>query len=85
MKRAILKLYRSARDAAQEWTTDLDRLPDRGLVFWGDDDPFVPVETAIRFCNSVGVPLHREANTGHWSVVEKADTLATLLKTHWQS
>lgn len=49
MRRAILRLYRSAKHITGEWTGDLDRLPEKGMVFWGDDDPFVPVETAERF------------------------------------
>ena len=84
MRQAILRLYRSARNIADEWTTELSRLPEHGLVFWGDDDPFVPVETAERFCKSTGVPLYRNGNTGHWSVVEKASEFADLLRGHWQ-
>ena len=83
MRRAILKLYRSARHMAREWTQDLGRLPDRGLVFWGDDDPFVPVETAERFCERYNVPLHRNPDTGHWAIVEQADRFAELLKSFW--
>lgn len=85
MRKAILQLYRSARDIAEEWTGDLHKLPDNGLVFWGDDDPFVPVETAERFCAETKTTLHRNANTGHWSVVEKAPEFAKLLKAHWKS
>ena len=84
MRKSILRLYRSARHIADEWTRDLNKLPERGLVFWGDDDPFVPVDTAERFCAETGVPLYRNANTGHWSVVEKAPEFASLLKSHWE-
>ncbi|MCZ4299453.1 alpha/beta fold hydrolase [Henriciella marina] len=84
MRRSILRLYRSAKNIAEEWTRNLDKLPERGLVFWGDDDPFVPVETAQRFCATTGTPLHRNANTGHWSVVEKAPEFAALLKDLWK-
>mgnify|MGYP002815019115 CR=1 FL=1 len=56
----------------------LGRLPQQGLVFWGDDDPFVPPETAERFCRITNTPLYRNADTGHWSIVEKADTFAAL-------
>lgn len=83
MRRAILKLYRSARHLSREWTDDLNRLPSRGMVFWGDDDPFVPVATAERFCKAVDVPLHRNGNTGHWSIVEQAGKFAGLLRGHW--
>lgn len=83
MRRAILKLYRSAKNAAYEWSKDLDRLPRNGLVFWGDKDPFVPVATAEKFCAETGIPLHRHADAGHWSIVEKADQFAALLKHLW--
>ena len=84
MRKSILRLYRSARNIAEEWTGNLDKLPERGLVFWGDDDPFVAVETAERFCAATQTPLHRNANTGHWSVVEKAPEFAALLKDLWK-
>ena len=84
MRQSILKLYRSARHIAVEWTDKLDQLPERGLIFWGDDDPFVPVETAEAFAARTKIPLHRQANTGHWSIVERADAFAALLKTLWR-
>ena len=85
MRQSIPRLYRSAKHVPQEWTGDLGRLPQQGLVFWGDDDPFVPPETAERFCRITNTPLYRNADTGHWSIVEKADTFAALLKDHWAS
>lgn len=83
MRKSILKLYRSAKNIASEWTQNLDELPERGLVFWGDDDPFVPVETAERFAAQTGVSLHRYGNTGHWSVVERAGEFAERLRALW--
>ncbi|WP_084418379.1 alpha/beta fold hydrolase [Henriciella litoralis] len=83
MRKAILRLYRSARNVSSEWTDELDRLPSRALVFWGDDDPFVPTETAERFCSRLRIPLHRNSKTGHWSIVERADHLSNLLKALW--
>lgn len=83
MRHAILRLYRSARHVASEWTRDLDKLPANGLVFWGDDDPFVPVETAERFCSRHSVPLHRNRDTGHWAPVERPAEFARLLQDHW--
>ncbi|MGB3625080.1 MAG: alpha/beta hydrolase [Henriciella sp.] len=83
MRKAILKLYRSAKNISCEWTHGLDQLPERGLIFWGDDDPYVPVETAERFSSRTGIPLHRNGNTGHWSIVECARELAELLQALW--
>lgn len=81
MRRAILKLYRSAKTAGADWWADLTSLPsETGLVFWGDDDPYVPVWVAESFCEHTGAPLMRQANTGHWSVVQRADILADTLR-----
>lgn len=85
MRQSILALYRSAKDITETWTDKLDQLPRQGLIFWGDDDPFVPVETAERFAERTGIPLYRQANTGHWSIVERADTLAGHLRTLWST
>lgn len=83
MRKAILRLYRSAKTAGSDWWADTKALPERGLVFWGVDDPYVPVEIAEKFCAATGTPLQKQADTGHWSIVERADTLAEALKTHW--
>lgn len=83
MKKAILKLYRSAKTAGTEWYDKIDQLPDRGMVFWGDDDPYVPHTIAEKFVADTGSRLERQADTGHWSVVERKDELAALLLEHW--
>jgi len=83
MRRAILKLYRSAKTVGTDWWAATTDLPDRGMVFWGADDPYVPIEIADKFCAHTGADLHKQAETGHWSVIERADKLAELLKTHW--
>jgi pimeloyl-ACP methyl ester carboxylesterase len=83
MKRAILRLYRSAKDIGNEWYPTLENAPDRGLIFWGDDDPYVPVWVAQAVAEKTGARLEREANTGHWSIIERADELAVLLRAHW--
>lgn len=83
MKRAILKLYRSAKTTGADWWEATSNLPDRGLVFWGVDDPYVPVEIADKFCADTGTRLEKQTDTGHWSVIERADVLADLLREHW--
>lgn len=83
MRKSILRLYRSARTAGEEWWDDTKKLPDRGMVFWGEDDPYVPVWVAEKFCGHTGARLEKQAKTGHWSVIERADALADLLKAHW--
>lgn len=83
MRRSILRLYRSARSVGTEWWPDVQDLPKRGLVFWGVDDPYVPVEIAEKFCATTGADLLKQPETGHWSVIERADRLADALTRLW--
>ncbi|MEO0721130.1 MAG: alpha/beta fold hydrolase [Pseudomonadota bacterium] len=85
MRRAILRLYRSARGLrfSKHWEDDLETLPDRGLVFWGETDPYVGLDVAERFRKRWGYPLEIAPGAGHWAIVERADHLASLLKSHW--
>ena len=83
LRPSIQKLYRSAVDVGEEWRGDLDNLPDQGLVFWGETDPYVPLSLAERVCATRDVPLHVEYGAGHWAVVERAEQFAKVLKAHW--
>jgi len=83
MRKSILRLYRSAKTAGRDWWDDTKALPTRGMVFWGADDPYVPTWVAEKFCAHTGAALEKQAETGHWSVIERADILAGLLKAHW--
>lgn len=83
MRRAILKLYRSAKNTGADWWEGMQNLPDRGMVFWGEADPYVPVWVADKFCAHTGAGLEKQPRTGHWSVIERADVLAGLLREHW--
>ena len=85
MKRAILKLYRSAKSASEEWDADIDQMPPRGLVFWGDDDPYVPTWVGEALAKRTGARFALQTSVGHWSVVERAEELARELKTLWQA
>ncbi|MEL6858283.1 MAG: alpha/beta hydrolase [Pseudomonadota bacterium] len=85
MKKAILRLYRSAKTAGSDWWPETANLPKRGLVFWGVDDPYVPVEIADKFCAATGAGLLKQEKTGHWSIIERADVLANTLQTFWTS
>jgi pimeloyl-ACP methyl ester carboxylesterase len=83
MKRAILKLYRSAKSMAPEWVSDLSGLPRKGLVIWGDKDPFVPIRFARTFCEAQGFPLRAVEGAGHWAVCERPGEMAAHLAAHW--
>ena len=82
MKRAILKLYRSAKNPA-EWSVDFSGIADRGLVMWGADDPFVPIRFAKTFCNRWHIPLANEEGVGHWGICERPEAFAGHLNDHW--
>jgi pimeloyl-ACP methyl ester carboxylesterase len=83
MRRAILALYRSAVHVGQEWGGALSALPQRGLVLWGADDPFVGLDVAERFCQRWGVDLHVERGVGHWAIIARPEPFAARLKTLW--
>lgn len=84
MKRAILRLYRSAKALGQEWGTDHSGLSQHGLVLWGGQDPFVPLKLAEQFCQTSGIPLHQEPAAGHWAAYQCPQEFAVRLKAHWQ-
>lgn len=83
MKRAILRLYRSAIEVNTEWGADLANLPRRGLVVWGDQDPFMPLAKAKQFCTAHDIPLHVEHGVGHWAMCENPQAVAQRLQQHW--
>lgn len=83
MRRSILALYRSAKTVGTDWWDDTKDLPKRGLVFWGEDDPYVPVSIAEEFCAQTETELLKQPDTGHWSIIERADVLARALTSLW--
>ncbi len=82
MKRAILRLYRSAKNT-EDWVDGLENLPAKGLVIWGDQDPYVGIKHARRFCDEYDFPLHIEEGAGHWAVCERPVSIAARLREHW--
>lgn len=86
MKRCILALYRSAGGLAEfdRWTADLDAVPRRGLLVWGDRDPFLPTDLAERLSARLGVPLRVERGAGHWTPVVRPAEVADALRGLWR-
>jgi len=82
MKRAILELYRSAKNPGT-WATDFSGIADRGLALWGADDLFISVEYARRFCERWSIPLAVELGIGHWGIFERPEAFARHLEAHW--
>lgn len=85
MRQCILNLYRSAADLQSEksWPEDLQNLPPKGQLFWGETDPFVRLSVGERFSKRWNVPLHVERRAGHWACAERADAFAGVLRSHW--
>lgn len=85
MKEAILRLYRSAVSVGEEWydATFVPRAP--GLVFWGEDDPYVGVRFADRLAERTGALLLRLAGIGHWVPQQRPQALAAALEELWES
>ncbi|MEM8932812.1 MAG: alpha/beta hydrolase [Acidobacteriota bacterium] len=87
MCRCVLALYRTptVSNVPHPWEADLANLPSKGLMVWGSDDPYVPVESARRFAARWGVPLHVENGAGHWVYVQKPDAVAERLRAFWST
>lgn len=82
MKRAILKLYRSARNPGA-WAADFSPIADRGLVLWGASDRFVPVAFAHRFTTRWEIPLIVEDGVGHWGLCKRPEAFSAPLNALW--
>lgn len=87
MKPCILKLYRSANGLRFKgpWVDDLANLPKKGLLVWGPEDPYVPLDVGMRFSEQHGVDIKLVEGTGHWAIAQKPDDVAQHLATFWQS
>lgn len=82
-RRAVLRLYRSARDIeafSRRLSPSLRRLHRPALVVWGAHDPYLPVTHARR--QEVAFPgaeVHVLDDSGHWPFIDAPDRCATLV------
>ena len=85
MRSSILKLYRSANGLNFEgaWVDDLKNLPSKGMILWGEHDPFVDRTVGERFAAQHDYPLHILEKAGHWGIIERPDVSAALIKAFW--
>ena len=86
-RRAILKLYRSAKGLsfAHDWARDIDKLPAQGALIWGADDPYVQLSVAQRFSANTGIPLTVIDGAGHWAIAERPAEVAAALHRFWST
>lgn len=84
-RRAILKLYRSAKGLsfAHDWARDIPRLPASGALIWGAGDPYVELPVAQRFAANTGFPLTVIEGAGHWAIAERPAEVAAALHRFW--
>ena len=85
-RRAILKLYRSAKglNFEHDWARDLHRLPTNGALIWGVNDPYVDLSVAQRFAKDQGTLLTIIEGTGHWAIAERPEAVAAALQFFWK-
>lgn len=86
-RRAILKLYRSAKGLSFEhdWARDVGKLPAQGALIWGADDPYVQLSVAQRFSANTGIPLTVIDGAGHWAIAERPAEVAAALHRFWST
>ena len=84
-KKCILKLYRSSNGLRfrNNWAQDLERMSPRGLLVWGENDPYVPLGIAQGFATERGIPLQVIRGAGHWAIAERPQEVAEALKSFW--
>lgn len=84
-RRAILKLYRSAKGLSFEhdWARDIAKLPANGMLVWGAGDPYVELSVAQRFAANTRTPLAVIEGAGHWAIAERPAAVAAALHDFW--
>jgi pimeloyl-ACP methyl ester carboxylesterase len=85
MKQCILDLYRSAVRVGEEWEDDLRHVRARGLVLWGEKDPFAAVEFGGRLAAKTGARFVALPGCAHWWQLERPAEVAAELQRHWAS
>ena len=84
MKAAILPLYRSAVGVWKEWSLDLDSVERPGLVIWGKDDPFGPMDLAQKMAKRTGAKFVAFEGCSHWWPVQRPKETAEALESFWE-
>ena len=80
----ILRLYRSAVHAGLEWLPELARIPRRGLVLWGEADPYAGLDFGRRLAERTGARFVPLAKCSHWWPLERPDEVAAELAALWR-
>ena len=84
-KDCILKLYRSAIHAAEEWEDDLKRVSAPGLVLWGEKDPYAAVRFGVRLAERTRARFVSFPGCSHWWQLERPGEVAAELEHFWEA
>ena len=86
MKASILALYRSATSIGTDWAKSLPGLAEsRGLVLWGEHDPYAAPRFGERLAQRAGAGFHLFEDCGHWWPYERPGETAAMLAQHWEA
>ena len=83
MKACILPLYRSAVEVWTEWSADMEGVERPGLVIWGKDDPFGPMDLAQKMAERAGAGFVAFEGTSHWWPAQRPKETAEALESFW--
>ena len=83
MKRSILALYRSAIHVGSEWVANLSKIQARGLVLWGERDPYAAPIFGSRLASRTNARFVPFSGCSHWWQLERPDDVAKQLEGHW--
>jgi pimeloyl-ACP methyl ester carboxylesterase len=83
MKRAILRLYRSAITVGAAWGPDLARITAPGLILWGANDPYAPPTWGERLAQRTGARCVIFPGCSHWWPLERPAEVANELRRLW--
>ena len=82
-RRAVLKLYRATDDpggAGLEFTRLVAERELPTLVIWGEHDPYLPSEYAVRQRDLLpSADVHVLTSSGHWPFADSPETVERLL------
>ena len=70
--------------AGREWLPELARIPRRGLVLWGERDPYAAVDFGRRLAERTGARFAPLADCSHWWPLERPDMVAAELGALWR-
>jgi pimeloyl-ACP methyl ester carboxylesterase len=85
MKDCVLKLYRSATNFMNEWAPETENMQRPGLMIWGANDPYMPIEHARNMAKRTGARLVVFEDAAHWWLLDKPQETAAALEEFWAS